>query len=113
MQRAQSALDNPALDVAVEVANSLRQPVVIFFAPVPFYPERRQGLRILPRVLERRDRRRDSRRLGGINVYRVIPRLIRKTLPQSRNPATPTHMVIRRSSRRLNVGSGNGAPSER
>ena len=38
MQRAQRALDNPALDVAVEVANSLKQPVVIFFAPVPFYP---------------------------------------------------------------------------
>src|ERR1035438_5809228 len=38
MQRAQRSLDNPALDVAVEVANTLRQPVVIFFAPVPFYP---------------------------------------------------------------------------
>ena len=38
MQRAQRALDNPALDVAVEVANALRQPVVIFFAPAPFYP---------------------------------------------------------------------------
>ena len=38
MQRAQRALDNPALDVAVGVANTLRQPVVIFFAPVPFYP---------------------------------------------------------------------------
>jgi deoxyribodipyrimidine photo-lyase len=38
MQRAQRALDNPALDVAVEIANALHQPVVIFFAPVPFYP---------------------------------------------------------------------------
>ncbi len=38
MQRAQRALDNPALDIAVEVANALHQPVVIFFAPVPFYP---------------------------------------------------------------------------
>lgn len=38
MQRAQRAFDNPALDVAVEVANALMQPVVIFFAPVPFYP---------------------------------------------------------------------------
>jgi len=37
MQRAQRALDNPALDVAVDAANALRQPVVIFFAPVPFY----------------------------------------------------------------------------
>src|ERR1700753_1075547 len=38
MQRAQRALDNPALDVAVAAANALRQPVVIFFSPVPFYP---------------------------------------------------------------------------
>jgi deoxyribodipyrimidine photo-lyase len=39
MQRAQRALDNPALDVAVQAANALGQPVVIFFAPVPFYPD--------------------------------------------------------------------------
>ncbi len=38
MQRAQRALDNPALDLAVEIGNVLRRPVVIFFAPVPFYP---------------------------------------------------------------------------
>ena len=38
MQRAQRALDNPALDVAVEIGNALEQPVVIFFAPVPYYP---------------------------------------------------------------------------
>jgi deoxyribodipyrimidine photo-lyase len=39
MQRAQRAFDNPALDVAVAVANELRRPVVVFFAPVPFYPK--------------------------------------------------------------------------
>jgi deoxyribodipyrimidine photo-lyase len=38
MQRAQRALDNPALDVAIEIGNELRKPVVVFFAPVPFYP---------------------------------------------------------------------------
>jgi deoxyribodipyrimidine photo-lyase len=38
MQHAQRGLDNPALDVAVEAANILRKPVVVFFAPVPFYP---------------------------------------------------------------------------
>ena len=38
MQRAQRALDNPALDLAVEAANALGLPVVVFFAPVPFYP---------------------------------------------------------------------------
>lgn len=38
MQRAQRALDNPALDLAVELANALELPCVVFFAPVPFYP---------------------------------------------------------------------------
>ena len=38
MQRAQRALDNPALDVAVELGNELGKPVVVFLAPVPFYP---------------------------------------------------------------------------
>lgn len=37
MQRAQRAFDNPALDVAVTIANELGKPVVVFFAPVPFY----------------------------------------------------------------------------
>jgi deoxyribodipyrimidine photo-lyase len=38
MQRAQRGIDNSALDVAVQAANVLRKPVVVFFAPVPFYP---------------------------------------------------------------------------
>ena len=38
MQRAHRGVDNPALDVAVAAANALRKPVVVFLAPVPFYP---------------------------------------------------------------------------
>jgi deoxyribodipyrimidine photo-lyase len=38
MQRAQRALDNPALDMAIELGNELGKPVVAFLAPVPFYP---------------------------------------------------------------------------
>ena len=38
MQRAQRALDNPALDLAVALGNELGKPVVVFLAPVPFYP---------------------------------------------------------------------------
>ena len=38
MQRAQRALDNPALDTAVELGNELGKPVVAFLAPTPFYP---------------------------------------------------------------------------
>lgn len=38
MQRAQRGSDNPALDIAIEVANALGKPIVVFLAPVPFYP---------------------------------------------------------------------------
>lgn len=38
MQRAQRGIDNPALDVTVAAANQLNKPVVVFFAPIPFYP---------------------------------------------------------------------------
>jgi len=38
MQRAQRGVDNPALDVAVDAANALHKPVVVFLAPVPFFP---------------------------------------------------------------------------
>jgi len=38
MQRSQRALDNPALETAVQVANILEKPLVVFLAPVPFYP---------------------------------------------------------------------------
>jgi deoxyribodipyrimidine photo-lyase len=36
MQRAQRALDNPALDLAVDLANALGLPVVVFFGVVPY-----------------------------------------------------------------------------
>lgn len=38
MQRAQRGSDNHALDLAVHAANALRLPVVVYLAPVPFYP---------------------------------------------------------------------------
>jgi deoxyribodipyrimidine photo-lyase len=38
MQRAQRGIENPALDLAVQAANTLRKPVVVFFAPRPFAP---------------------------------------------------------------------------
>src|SRR4051812_7540519 len=38
MQRAMRIHDNPALDVAVDVANILDLPVVVFFSVIPNYP---------------------------------------------------------------------------
>jgi deoxyribodipyrimidine photo-lyase len=42
MQRAVRAMDNPALDVAVEAANILGVPVVIYFGVIPNYPNANQ-----------------------------------------------------------------------
>jgi deoxyribodipyrimidine photo-lyase len=50
MQRTQRAVDNPALDVAIQIGNELKKPVVAFFAPVPFYP--RANLRHYSFLLE-------------------------------------------------------------
>jgi deoxyribodipyrimidine photo-lyase len=48
MQRAQRAVDNAALDLAVRVGNELGKPVVAFFASVPLYPGANQrNLRFL------------------------------------------------------------------
>ena len=48
MQRAQRAVDNAALDLAVRLGNELGKAVVAFFAPVPFYPGANQrNLRFL------------------------------------------------------------------
>lgn len=63
MQRAQRGLDNPALDVAVEAANALGKPVVVFFAPVPYYPHANlrhyrflnEGIPDIAEALERRN----------------------------------------------------------
>ncbi len=38
MQRAQRADGNPALDLAIELANARGLPVIVFLAPVPFFP---------------------------------------------------------------------------
>lgn len=38
MQRAQRGIDNPALDLAVQLANELQKPLVVFFGLHPKYP---------------------------------------------------------------------------
>jgi deoxyribodipyrimidine photo-lyase len=38
MQRAERVLDNPALDVAVEVANALDLPVLVYFSAISNFP---------------------------------------------------------------------------
>lgn len=38
MQRAQRVLDNPALDIAIQLANELQKPIAVFFGLHPKYP---------------------------------------------------------------------------
>ena len=61
MQRAQRGIDNPAVDVAVEAANTLGKPVVVFFAPRRFPPANlrhyaflQQGIPDIAAALEKR-----------------------------------------------------------
>jgi len=44
MQRALRVLDNPALDTAIDAANVLRIPVVIYFQVIPNYPNATYGI---------------------------------------------------------------------
>jgi len=61
MQRAQRGRDNPALDIAVEAANAVGKPIVVFFAPRPFPPANlrhyaflAQGIGDIAEALEKR-----------------------------------------------------------
>ncbi len=61
MQRAQRAVDSPALDLAIDLGNALRLPVVVFFAFVPYpaanirhYRFMQQGLAETARQLQER-----------------------------------------------------------
>ncbi len=63
MQRAERAFDNPALDCAVEIANSLGLPVVVYFAGISNFPHANlrhyvflnQGLRDVEADLKQRN----------------------------------------------------------
>jgi deoxyribodipyrimidine photo-lyase len=63
MQRAQRATDNPALNVAIDAANALHQPLLVFFRLTPrvtranarHYQFMLEGLHELPSALQRRN----------------------------------------------------------
>ena len=71
MQRTQRALDNPALDIAVEAANSLGKPVVVFFAPRPFEAANARHYAFLAQGVLDIAQRLENRRVGF--VFRRFP----------------------------------------
>ncbi len=72
MQRAQRGVDNPAFDVAIDLANALALPLFVFLAPVPFFPHanERHYAFLLDGVA---DVERDVTRRGAAFVYRPFP----------------------------------------
>ncbi len=67
MQRAQRAIDNAALDLAVDLANALRLPCVVFFAPVPGYPHANlRHYRFLQQGIADTARRCEKRNVGFV-----------------------------------------------
>jgi deoxyribodipyrimidine photo-lyase len=82
MQRAQRGHDNPALDVAVNTANVLGKPIVVFFAPRPFPPANlrhyaflAQGIPDIANALEKRGIGFVLRRFPGHNLLRFCDEL--------------------------------------
>jgi deoxyribodipyrimidine photo-lyase len=66
MQRAQRALDNPALDLVVEIGNALRLPVVVFFAFVPYPSANLRHYHFMQQGLVETARRLLKRRVGFV-----------------------------------------------
>ncbi len=89
MQRAQRALDNPALEAAVRAANLLELPVVVFFclldrhpiANLRHYTFMLEGLADTGQRLEQRRIAFVMRRAGGPNPIRELMRLCAQARP--------------------------------
>ncbi|MDX2032826.1 MAG: deoxyribodipyrimidine photo-lyase [Blastocatellia bacterium] len=72
MQRAQRALDNPALELAMRAANELRRPLAVFFGLHPGYPNAnlRHYQFLFEGLAETKDR---VEALGAAFVFRPFP----------------------------------------
>jgi deoxyribodipyrimidine photo-lyase len=93
MQRAQRAHDNPALDLAVDLANALRLPVVVFFGIVPYpnanlrhYSFMQQGFPCTARRLAERNISFVLRRHPHSNVARFCDEVQAALLVGDENP---------------------------
>jgi deoxyribodipyrimidine photo-lyase len=72
MQRAQRAIDNPALDAAIAAANELRRPVAVFFGLHPKYPN--ANLRHYTFLIEGlEETRRKVEERGAAFIFRPYP----------------------------------------
>jgi len=106
MQRSQRAVDNPALDVAIEACNALRKPVVAFLGLVPFYPNANlRQLHIPCRGASRPCTATGTTRPAGADLLatiRIISRQPRQGLRQP--PVFGWIMRLREAGRRVTKG---------
>ena len=94
MQRSQRGRDNHALDVAIREANARRLPVVVYLAPVPFYPHAnlrhylflQQGIGDIKRDVEARNCTFVLRRYPHHSLEKLIAELRPALLIGDENP---------------------------
>jgi len=111
MQRGQRAIDNPALDFAIEAANCLRKPLVVFFGLVPFYPHANlrhytflvQGIPDLARRLERRGAGLVLRRFPDHHLVKFCEEVRPCLVVGDENPLRETERWRVRAAERLRV----------
>jgi deoxyribodipyrimidine photo-lyase len=111
MQRAQRGSDNSALDVAVAAANYLGKPVVVFFAPVPFYPHANyrhyrflaQGIPDIAESLAKRNVGFVVRRFPEFSLLRFCDEVEASLVVGDENPLREPETWRRQAARKLRV----------
>ena len=111
MQRAQRGVDNPALDIAVAAANELGKPVIVFFAPVPFYPHANlrhyqflaQGIPDIAESLRQRNIGFVLRRFPEFSLVRFCDEIKPALVVGDENPLRVPEAWRRKAARKLRV----------
>ena len=111
MQRAQRALDNPALDLAVDLANALELPCVVFFAPVPYYPQAnlrhyrflQQGIADTARRCERRNIGFVLRRYPEHSLVKFCEEVQAALVVGDENPLREANAWREKAAKKLNI----------
>lgn len=111
MQRAQRGEDNPALDMAVEAANALSKPVVVFLAPVPFYPRANlrhyrflcEGIPDIAEALEKRNIGFALRRFPEFSLLRFCDEVKAALVVGDENPTREPESWRRKAAKELRV----------
>ena len=111
MQRAQRGVDNPALDLAVAAGNELGKPVVVFLAPVPFYPHANlrhyrflvEGIPDIAEALEKRNIGFVLRRFPEFSLLRFCDEVKAALVVGDENPMRQPESWRRTATKKLRV----------